>query len=62
MRIIESLISRFRRKEQRVVLARDLTTYMINDRIIPVQKYKGNRQYIKSRRETQRDVSKYFER
>ena len=62
MRIIERLISRFRRKEQRVVLARDLTTYMINDRMIPVQKYKENGRYVKARKETQRDVSKYFER
>ena len=62
MRIIERVISRFRRKEQRVVLARDLTTYMINDRMIPVQKYKENGGYVKARKETQRDVSKYFER
>ena len=61
MRIIEKLTSKFKKPELQVVTTRNLVDYMINDRIMFVPNY-NEREYIKARKRTQRQVRKNLER
>lgn len=61
MRIIEKLTAKFNKKEPQVVTTRNLVDYMINDRVMFVPNY-NEREYIKARKRTQRQVAKNLER
>ena len=61
MRIIEKLTAKFKKPEPRVVTTRDLVDPMINDRVMFVPNY-NEREYIKARKKTQRQVRKNLER
>ncbi|MFQ6723937.1 MAG: hypothetical protein ACLRFE_01200 [Clostridia bacterium] len=61
MRIIEKLTAKFKKPELKIVTTRNLVDYMINERIMFVPNY-NEREYIKARKRTQRQVSKNLER
>lgn len=61
MRIIEKLTAKFKKSEPRVVTTRNLVEYMITERIMFVPNY-NEREYIKARKRTQRQVIKNLER
>ena len=61
MRIFEKLTAKFKKSEKRVITTRNLVDYMINERIMFVPNY-NEREYIKARKRTQRQVSKNLER
>ncbi len=62
MRIIEKLTAKVTKSEPKVVTTRNLTDYMISDRIMFVPMYKGPRAYMKMCKKIQRDARRNFER
>ena len=61
MRIFEKLIAKFKKPAPKVVTTRNLTDYMITDRVMFVPKY-NEREYIKARKRTQHQVRKNLEK
>ena len=61
MRIFEKLTAQFKKPEPQIVTTRNLVDYMINKRLMFVPNY-NEREYVKARKRTQRQVSKKLER
>ena len=61
MRIFEKLTAKFKKSEKRVITTRNLIEPMINKRLMFVPNY-NDREYVKARKRTQRQVSKNLER
>jgi len=61
MRIFEKLTAKFKKPEPQIVTTRNLVDYMTNKRLMFVPNY-NEREYVKARKRTQRQVCKNLER
>lgn len=61
MRIIEKLTTKFKNPKPQVITTRNLIEPMLKERIMFVPNY-NEREYIKSRKRTQRQVRKTLEK